>query len=75
MAGRKSKHTFWVFAVLAADLGAFNSVIDGVTNDVGDRVLDRFEQALVELGFLALHLEPDLFSALMGEVPDHAGQL
>ena len=43
-----------------AGLGRLDAVVDRVADEVGQRVLDRLEQGLVELGLVALHLEADL---------------
>jgi hypothetical protein len=42
---------------------------------VGQRVLDRLEQGLVELGLATLHLQPDGLLQLHAEVADDARQL
>ncbi len=42
----------------AAQLGALDAVVDGVAHEVGERVLDRLDDALVELGVPALEHEP-----------------
>src|SRR3712207_6891313 len=48
---------------------------DGVAHQVRQRVLDRLEQGLVELGLPALHVEADRLLELLTEVPDDAGEL
>ena len=56
-------------------LGLLDAVVDGVAHQVGQRVLDRLQQAAVELGLLALHDELDLLAEPGAEVADDAGQL
>ena len=50
-------------------------MVDGVADEVGQRVLDGLEQGLVELGLAALHLQPDGLLQLHAEVADDARQL
>ncbi len=55
--------------------GRLDAVVDRVAHQVGQRVLDRLEQAAVELGLPADHGEAYLLAAGGGEVPHDAGQL
>ena len=52
-----------------------DAVVDRVAHQVGQRVLDRLEQAAVELGLLALHDQLDLLAERVAQVPDDPGQL
>ncbi len=55
--------------------GSLDAVVDGVAHHVGERVLDRLDDRLVELGLLALGLHPDLLAAGGGEVAHDSGEL
>ncbi len=57
-----------------AAFGLFDAVIDGISNDVRERIFDGFDDGLVELGFLAFHLDADLLAAHGGDVADGAGE-
>ena len=47
-----------------------NAVIDGVADQVGERILDGFDEGLVEFRLLAFHLQADLFPTSRRQ--DHA---
>ena len=46
----------------------FNAVIGGVADQVRQRVTELFQHALVDLGVLARHFQPDLFSGGLRDV-------
>jgi hypothetical protein len=54
--------------------GAFDAVIDGVADDVGERVPDHLEHLAVDLDVAAVDLEGDLLAGLAGNVADHPRQ-
>ncbi|OIQ82959.1 hypothetical protein GALL_352550 [mine drainage metagenome] len=56
-------------------LGGLDAVIDRVAHQVRQRVLDRLEEAAVELGVTADELEVHLPTALRGKVADDPGHL
>src|ERR1700722_11863223 len=56
------------FAGGDAIFGAFDAVIDGVAHDVHQRLGERIENALVEIGVLAGEVESDVFAALLRNV-------
>ncbi len=60
------------FAGGDAVFGAFDAVIDGVAHDVHQRLGERVENALVEIGVLAGEVESDVFAALLGDVANEA---
>ncbi len=55
--------------------GRLDAVVDGVADQVRQRVLDRLEQAAVELGVAADHLQTDLLAAGRREVAHHPRDL
>ncbi len=52
----------------------FDAVIDRVANDVSQRVANRLDEGLVELGLFTLHLDADLLAACEGEVAHDSGK-
>ena len=50
-------------------------MIDGIADEVGERIFDRLDDGLVEFGLLALHLNVDLFPTRRGQVAHHPGEL
>ena len=58
-----------------ADFGRFDAVVDRIADDVGQRILDRLEDRLVQLGVAALQLEPNLATAGHRQIAHHARQL
>jgi hypothetical protein len=73
--GAQRQHALGRFAGRHPHGRWLDAVVDGVAHQVGERVLDRFEQAAVQLGLPALHRQPHLLAAGRRQVPDHAGQL
>ena len=59
LAGAQLQRSLGVFSCRLAHFGRLDAVIERVPDRVGERVLDGFEQALVQFGVLALHLQPD----------------
>src|SRR5690606_7187740 len=59
----------------ASFLRAFDAVVGRVSNKVYQRVADLLDERFIELGFLTLDYEVDLFVKLLGEVTDEAGEL
>ena len=57
-----------------ADLGGLAAVVDGVGDEVLERVGDRVEDLLVELGVLPGQPEHDLLAPGGGDVADEAGE-
>ena len=55
--------------------GGLQPVVDGVADQVGERVLHRLQQRPVELGLTTLHAQGDLLAALRTEVAHDARQL
>ncbi len=64
-----------LLAFTHSHFGLLDAVVAGVADDVSERVLDRLDDGLVELGFGALHLDLDLLADLGGEIADYARQL
>ncbi len=58
----------------AADRRKFDAVVDGVADQMGQRVFHRLDQAFVEFGFLAFHVHPHLLAATDRQVTHHAGE-
>ena len=59
----------------AALLRGFQTVIGGVADHMGQRVLDQFQHLPVELGIGAEHFQLDLFRQFTGEVAHQTRQL
>ena len=59
-------------AAARARFGGFNAMADSVPDQVRDRLGNRVQQALVEIGVLTADHEFDFFAALFGNVPHHA---
>jgi hypothetical protein len=51
------------------------AVVDRVADEVGQRILDRLEERLVDLGVLAVHLEAGLLAARQREIAHDAREL
>ncbi len=73
--GAEGQHALRRLAEPQPLLGLLHAVVDGVADEVGERVLDRLEKAAVELGLPADHGQPDLLAAGRGQVPHDPGQL
>ena len=52
-----------------AALGRFDAMVDGVAHQVRQRVTDRLDQSLVQLGLTALGLQADFLAELPGQLP------
>ncbi len=63
------------FAPLHAVFGKFDPVIDRIPHQVRKRILDSFDNGLVEFGSLALHLEADFLVAAQRHIAHRAGKL
>jgi len=50
-------------------------VVHGISNDVGQRILDRLDDGAIEVRLLADHLEPDLLAEGHGKVADDPREL
>jgi hypothetical protein len=46
----------------------FNSMIHRIADDMGERILDGFEKASVQFGFLSFHLNQHLLTAGRGHI-------
>ena len=67
----------WPTALLARRqprLGALETVVGGVANDMDERIGEPLDHRLVELGFLAFGIELDLLVEIVGEVVDEAAE-
>ena len=60
---------------VSRSVGRLDAVVDGVAHQVGQRVADGLDDRLVQLGFLALHVDAHLLAAGDGQVADHAREL
>src|SRR5262249_14548785 len=56
-------------------LGRLDAMIDGIAHQMRKRVADGLNDALVQLGFLALHFEACLLAACDRQVANHARKL
>ena len=75
VAGPQGQHALGRLAGGLAGVRGLDAVVDRVADEVGQRVLDRLEQGLVELGLAALHLQADGLLQLHAQVADDARQL
>ena len=73
--GAQGEHALGRLADPHAGVGVLDAVVDGVADQVRQRVLDRLEQGLVQLGVAALHLQADGLLQLEAQVADDARQL
>ena len=55
--------------------GRFDAVVDGVADQMGQRVADGLDDAFVEFGVLPFHVEAGLFAAGDRKVSNHAREL
>ena len=75
VAGAQLESSFGILARGLAHFGRFDAVIERVADGVGERVLDGFKQALVELGVLAFDLQAHAAAERLGEVAHDARHL
>jgi hypothetical protein len=75
VACRQRHDAFGRLAGSDASLGGFEAVVDGVADQVGQRVADRFEQGLVEFRVAPDHLQSSRLSARCGEVANDPREL
>src|SRR5215212_1702501 len=68
VAGAQGQHALRRLAGRLAGVRSLDAVVDRVAHEVGQRVLDRLEEGLVELGLAPLHLQPDGLLQLHAEV-------
>src|SRR5207248_7380245 len=54
--------------------GRLQPVVDGVADEVGQRVADRLEDRAVQLRVASLQADADLLAAHAGEIAHHAGE-
>ena len=59
-------------AALQALRRRFDGVIEGVAHQMGERVSDLFNDAFVQFGVFAHHLQLDFLAELFGEIADRA---
>ena len=59
----EAEHTFFWFAEFLARIWCLDSMVDGVADHVGEGILDRFQNRLVEFCSLPLHLHSHLLAA------------
>src|SRR3954471_19730034 len=71
----QGEHALGRLAGPGARLGRLYAVVDGVAHQVGQGVLDRLQERLVELGLAALNLQANGLAALQAEVADDAREL
>jgi hypothetical protein len=71
----QQKAPFGGLADRDATLGLFDAVIDGIAYNVRQRILNRFDDRLVELGFFSFHLDAYLLAAHRGHVAHGAREL
>ena len=64
-----------IFAGLDTVLGKFDAVVDRIAHQMRERILDRLDDSLIELGLLAFHLDVHLFAAAKGDVAHRAREL
>ena len=62
------------FACGDAVFAGFDAVIDGVANKMGHGLGESVENAFVEISVFAGEFESNVFSAMLGNVADHAGE-
>ena len=72
---RRSRRPSAGLPLATPHLRRLDAVVAGVADQVGQRVLDRLEDRLVELGVLALHVDADLLAARVRQVAHDAGDL
>ena len=75
VAGAQLERSLRVLARGLANFGRLDAVIERVADRVRERILDGFEQALVELRILAFDLEANAAAERLGEVAHDARHL
>ena len=73
--GPQLERSFGVLARGLAHIGRLNAVIERVAHRMGQRILDGFEQALVQLRVLALDLQPHAAAERLRQVAHDARHL
>ena len=74
MEGAQDEQTFSGLAGGGPGGGHLDAVIDGIADDVGERILDGLDDRAVELGLLAFHHQLDLLAELVGDIADDTGE-
>ena len=75
LTGAQRERTFGILAGGLAHVRRLNAVVERVADRVGERVLDGFEQALVEFGLLAFHLQAHAAAERLREIAHDARHL
>ena len=70
----KTKQADFALALFQSLRRCFHAMIDGVADDVGERIADHLDHLAVELDLAALEIHHDLLAELAGQVADQAGQ-
>ena len=52
----------------------FNAVINGIADQMGERVSDLFDEGAIEFGICAIKLQLNLFAAGVRQIPDNSGE-
>lgn len=71
----QQKQALFLFPRGAAYLWRLNAVIDAVAHEMRQRILDGFDDGLVEFGLLALHRDAHLFATAQRHVAHRPGKL
>ena len=62
----------FALAVLEASGGLFDPVIDGIADDVGQRIADHLDHFAVELDLSSLEIDHDLLAQFIGQIAHEA---
>ena len=73
--GAQAERALRILARGFAHLRRLDAVIERVAHGVGERILDGFKQALVELGLLAFHLQAHAAAERLRKIAHHARHL
>ena len=75
MEGPQNEAPGRVFPCLDPGFRKLDPMVDGIANQMGQRVLDGLDDGFVEFGLFAFHLDVDLLAAAEGNVAHGAGEL
>ena len=75
LAGAQLESSLGILACGLAHLRRLDAVIERVAHRVGERILDGLEQALVEFGVLAFHLQANAAAKRLGKIAHDARHL
>lgn len=75
MEGPQPDPALALLALGLAVFGGLDPMIDGVAYQVGQGIVDRLDDVLVQLDLGALDLDADLLAQLGGQIPHHAPEL